>query len=197
MKMTVLYLRHTGHVLAALTRSATAQAPADSAPKEEKEAYEAAEVKALAGDALLARGFERNAPPNKPLRTQFAVAASDLAALTVDPGDSVVLDSPRAHYVSEDKELNALSQNWSVIQSVSTNSGGNAVTVTLSAAVQAETRVWVHALGGSGEGKRFADSFKPGTPTQQQIVFNVQPPITAPRKVLVALGRTRPIVWEL
>jgi hypothetical protein len=197
MKMTVLYLKHTGHVLAALTRSATGEAPAASAPEEQRQAYDAAEVAALAGDALLARGFERDAPPNKPLRTQFPIAAADLAPLTVDPDESV-LSSPRAWHVAGDpKKLDALSQNWSVIQGVMANTGGDELKVMLAAEVLAKTPVLVYAIGANGEGKRLIDSFQPASPTKQEITFNLQPPIASPRHVLVALAGTRPIVWLL
>jgi hypothetical protein len=197
MMMTALYVRHTGHVMAVLTRSSMTEAPPAVAPDKEKEA-QAAEVLALAGEVLVARGFEDRTAPHKPALTEYSIAAADLAPITLDL-DENALSSPRTLYADPDaKELKALSPIWTTVTSVLPSGAGDSVTVRLPADVTVETKVWVHVTGANGvagEGKRFLDSFMPNSPNVREITLNLQPPITGTRHILVLLAGARPLLF--
>ena len=81
-KMTLLFVKHTGHILAAVTRSAD--------PTGEISAED------LARGGLLVRGFNGD--------TQFEVPSRELDVLTVDL-DPALLLQPRAFVVDEDQKV--------------------------------------------------------------------------------------------
>lgn len=100
MKMTLLYVKSTGQVMAAVTRAALPGTAQDSAGDS---AAAAAEVAALAGDALHVRGFARRGDASAS-STRFAIPADQLAALTIERDEEQLL-SPRSYAVLDGKRL--------------------------------------------------------------------------------------------
>jgi hypothetical protein len=132
-KMTVLFVKHTGHVLAAVTRSAnpTGQISAEN----------------LARGGLLVRGFAGN--------EQFKVPPEELDVLTTD-FDSALLLQPRAFIIEDGQPVQTPNgTNPAAISGVSLTSAN--VTVTLNSPVDEETKVWVQVDGGNLVEPRTAD----------------------------------------
>src|SRR5262245_43451082 len=119
-KMTVLFVSHSGHALAAVTRNAGE-----------------GEISAqdLARGGLLVRGFAGN--------EQFEVPPEELAVVTVDR-DTGLLLRPRDFSIDNGQPVQTPTATVSTVTLTATN-----VTVTLAAAVTEETKVWVQVDGGN------------------------------------------------
>lgn len=125
-KITVLCVKKTGHVLAALTRAADPESEIT--------------VEELAGEeGLLVRGLAVPPDPN----ALFFVPAAELKAAVVDskPG---VIESPRRFYLDENDEVQPLDAARAV-SSVAVSAAPVKVTVNVNAAAQADkAAVWVY-----------------------------------------------------
>lgn len=141
MKMTVLYAKHTGHVMAALTRAVVAEAPSQLTQAQKLEA-EAAEARMLAGSVLVVRDF-LHAATGSLIADQFLIPAEQIAARTSDPEENILL-SPRDYARDPEDKLMPLGTPTPSIQTVAINANRDAVVVTLQNAVSADTPVWVH-----------------------------------------------------
>jgi hypothetical protein len=118
-KMAVVFVTHTGHVLAALTRAAATEAKILTAD--------------LAGPGLLVRSPDALDP-------DLEVPADELDVLVTDFKEEVLLN-PRAYQVLKDSDppLDDLSSS----PTVTTTLSATEVTVTLSAAPASDVLVWV------------------------------------------------------
>jgi hypothetical protein len=125
-QMTLLFVKHTGHILAAVTRSAD---PMGKISAED-----------LARGGLLVRGFNGD--------TQFEVPSRELDVLTVDLEPALLLQ-PRAFFVDENKKVlmpvpGGIENKVSEVKLSATD-----VTVTpLHGSVPEDTKVWVQITGG-------------------------------------------------
>jgi hypothetical protein len=120
-KMTVLFVKHTGHVLAALTRNA------------DPEGKISAEDVARGG--LLVRGLGGS--------EQFKVLPEELELITVDL-DPALLRQPRAFIIDNGQPLQTPVATVANVSLTSAN-----ITVALGAPVTEETKVWVQVDGGN------------------------------------------------
>ena len=166
MKMTVLYVKDTGHVMAALTRVAPAQwAPVDPAAPDPSP-----EVLALVGDTLPVRSFD-DLTSLALMPVAFAVPAERLAALTVAL-DEAQLFSPRLCQVAGGTKVQGPPVR-PVAAGHTVSGNASTVIVTLSIAVVAEplpVQLYVPAVG-TVDKQSFEDIFKPNTSTAGQITF--------------------------
>jgi hypothetical protein len=132
-KMTLLFVKHTGHVLAALTRSADPTGEISAAD--------------LALGGLLVRGASG--------QKQFEVPSEQLDDLTVDL-EPVVLLQPRAYTADQGQAVPLPSTTAPAVTLTATD-----VKVTLSAQATAETKVWLQVDGGNLTSPRVADGVIP------------------------------------
>jgi len=118
--MTVLFVNHSGHALAAVTRNA-----------------DESEISAqdLARDGLLVRFFPGN--------QRFEVPPAELAVVNADL-DTALLLQPRAFSIDDGQPVQTPTAVVSNVTLTATN-----VTVALAAAVTEETKVWVQVDGGN------------------------------------------------
>jgi hypothetical protein len=155
MKMTLLYVKSTGQVMAAVTRAALPGTAQDSAGDP---AAAAAEVAALAGDALQVRGFaQRGAAPVS--STRFAIPAGQLAALTVERDEEQLL-SPRSYAVLDGKKPETFPRALlNVALDVRASSITATITEDLSEALPFVLQVM--PVGGMEAGQRLEGTFQP------------------------------------
>lgn len=111
MMMSVLYVKGSGHVMAAFTRatdSAATSAPAAPEPTDAQilDAPATADVLAVAGGELSVRGFSDAAGATLSLNP-FAIPAQQLMALSL-PRDDAPLLAPRLYAVADGKKLSVL-----------------------------------------------------------------------------------------
>lgn len=190
MKMTVLYLKDTGQVMAAVTRAAPAagaQAPLDPGAVDP-------EVTALAGEALPVRGFVVPLA-NDPNTLPFSIPAERLGALTVDPDEDQLL-APRRYAVTDDQKLAAQSGVFPPMPQVVAGDPST-VSVTLDAGVTADLPVTLllePVLDAAGPGRLLHDVFKPNSTTSQKITFSVHPALSGTYDVLMLLKGYTPVV---
>jgi len=144
-QMTVLFVKHTGHVLAVVTRNAD--------PKGKISAEN------LARGGLLVRGFTANAATNTTGNEQFKVLPEELDVMTVDL-DSALLLQPRAFIIDDGQPVQTPNVTVPNVSLSLTN-----VTVTLGAAVTEETKVWVQVDGGNLAEPRIAEGKIPNGAT--------------------------------
>lgn len=123
-KMTLLFVKHTGHILAAVTRSAD---PTGTLSAED-----------LARGGLLVRGFSSD--------TQFEVPPRELDVLTVDL-DSALLLQPRAFFVDENQKV-PVPVSSGTVNSVLLSATQVTVQPLASSPVPEDTKVWVQITGG-------------------------------------------------
>lgn len=160
MKMTVLYVKDTGHVLAAVTRAAAVSpGPAPA------EGEASADVLALTGPELMLR-----ARPPESIESRVPVAAKDLAVLDADV-DLRVLQAPGDYAVLDGKTLGVMPTADAPDPVRATDHAS--VALTLTAAVASETPMQLHLVPrGGGDALHLAGSFKPSTPTDRTIRFS-------------------------
>jgi hypothetical protein len=121
-KITLLFVEHTGHVLAAVTRNADPTGPISAGE--------------LAAGGLLVRGFSPQA--------QFEVSSEQLAVLTVDL-DPVVLLQPRTYRV---EQAQAVPLPSTLVTDLTVKLTATNVEVSLTGSAPEETRVWFQIEGG-------------------------------------------------
>ena len=135
-KMTLLFVKHTGHILAAVTRSAD---PTGTISAED-----------LARGGLLVRGFNGD--------TQFEVPPRELDVLTVDL-DSALLLQPRAFFVDENQKV-PVPVSSGTVNAVSFV-GDSCDCYTSRPPVPEDTKVWVQITGGDLTQPLIADRDSP------------------------------------
>jgi hypothetical protein len=128
-KVALLFVAHSGHVLAAITRAADPEGKLDA--------------KDLAGAGLLVRGFDDISPPHA-ITERFEVSPADLGVLITDFTPDLLLQ-PRSFVIDQDQKTPVIVS--SAIQSIEVTA--NKVTITLSAPAQGDKQVWVQIVGGS------------------------------------------------
>lgn len=121
-KMTILFVKHTGHVFAAITRNADPSGGITA--------------KSLAGERLLVRGLP---PPHD--KKQFEIPADQLDVLIVDL-DPALLLQPSEFIVDQGRPVPVPGSTVSTVTLTTTD-----VAVTLNAQVQGETKVWIQVEG--------------------------------------------------
>jgi hypothetical protein len=133
-KMTLLFVKHTGHILAAVTRSAD---PTGTISAED-----------LARGGLLVRGFDSTRPSHQ---FEFEVPSRELDVLTVDLEPALLLD-PRAFFVDENKKVPMPVAGGSVplpgVQLTATQVTVTPISTPPGSTVSDDTKVWVQIIGG-------------------------------------------------
>lgn len=189
MKMTVLYIKDTGHVMAALTRTALVEA----APEEPNAVPPSAEVVSLVGDALPVSDFFDVTNPPLPVRDAetFSIPADRLSSLTVERNDAVLF-SPHRYCVVDGKTLQ-LSTN-APLPGLSPSNNGQDLLVTLGAATPVKLSLQLYvvpATGPASDGRALQGVFDPATGTATSIAFGVGSALASSFKALVLLPGCR------
>jgi hypothetical protein len=194
MKMTVLYLKGSGHAMAALTRAALAE---EEAPAQDDPDLPSAEVVALVGEALPVRGFI-NLADNSRNATQFSIPAKELATLTLERNEDQLL-APRGYAVVDGERLEVPPATAAPTPEV--RGGDNSTLyVNLGADVVAEQHIILHVMranGTSGEGQFCHGIYKPDTPTKREVSFSMSAPLGGDYDVLVLMAGRRSGVRQL
>jgi hypothetical protein len=193
MKMTVLYLKGCGHVMAALTRAALSEDDAPAAKADEA----SPEVTALVGDALPVRGF-LNLPANSRNSTLFAIPASELKTLTLARNDDQLL-SPRGYAIIDGKPVELSPATPAPTPTVDPVDA-TVVIVKLSADVTQNQDIMLHLVpvaGTTGEEDFFHSVFTAGGATKNEVRFRVGAPLQGEYDVLVLMADRRPAVRRL
>jgi hypothetical protein len=168
-KMTLLFVKHTGHVLAAVTRSADPTG------------------KILTGDlalgGLLVRGFSG--------QEQFEVPPEQLDVLTVDL-EPVLLLQPRAYTVDQGQAVPLPNITAPTVALTATD-----VTVTLSGPVPADTKVWSQVDGGNLTSPRVADGVIPASVGASAVTLRIEAVDPGTYNVLVLVGGRLPFADSL
>lgn len=170
-KMTLIYLKKTRNILAAVTRAAP---PEDAILKgnesdEQKKKIEETELGILVGDQLVARGVRDIVPtPPKSYDTEFNFPRDELGVLTVDP-DNRVLASPRSYYLDPDQEL----RNALLFSSITAT--GSKVTVSLPSDVTRDTEIWlqIHNVTTGEHHSPLSEKITATATVKNKIEFNV------------------------
>ena len=183
MKMTVLYIKDTGHVIAAVTRVAPTQWP----PVDPAELGPSPEVRALVGDTLPVRSFDDlGSQELKPVA--LFVPADRLAALTVDL-DEAQFASPRLCQVADGTKVQGPPVR-PVAADHATSGNAGTVVVTLPAPVTGESvpvQNYVPAAGTVIE-QSFEGVFNPNNSTKDRISFNLSTALpTGTHQILVLI----------
>ena len=167
MKITVLYVKETGQVMAAVTRVALVEAAA--ADDEEV----SADVRELAGAALPVRGFiDADGSTVKPDPATFSIQSEYLAALTVDGEDHQLL-APRHYVVLDGKKIEPARPG--TVPTVTPINNSRTLQVDLTTPTLEDLPLVVHVqpqAGASGNPQRLEAIFKPGTPSRQVVDLN-------------------------
>jgi hypothetical protein len=156
-KMTVLFVKHTGHVLAAVTSNADPTAKISAGD--------------LARGGLLVRGFPAIPPTTG--NEQFEVPPGELDVMSVDL-DPALLLKPR-NFIIDDGQLVQIP--IATVNNVALTTPTK-VTVTLAAAVTEETKVWVQVDGGNLAEPRTAEGKIPNTGTSTELQIQTLDPGT-------------------
>jgi len=189
MKMTVLYVEATGHVVAAATRVAMAEFPAPDPASDDP----APEVAALVRDALPMRAFVAGVNG----AAVVSIPAKDLAALAMDVNDDPLL-APGRYRVDDAGALQLLPGDAPPVPA--RNADGSVVTVMLPSAATAEVPIQLHLMPSAAaarEAQHLHGVFEPGTPTAQTIRFSVRTPLIGDWFVLVLVQGFRAALLEL
>jgi hypothetical protein len=167
MKITVLYVKETGQVMAAVTRVALVEAAADDDDEV------SADVRALAGAELPVRGFiDANGSTVKPDTAVFSIQAEYLAALTADAEDHQLL-APRQYVVLDGKRLEPA--RLATPPTVTATNNSHALQVALATPTLEDLKLVVHVQpqgGAAGSSQRLQAVFKPDTPSKQTVNLN-------------------------
>lgn len=176
-KITVLYVKQTGHVLAVLTRAADAEAEPT--------------VEQLTGEALPVRRLGLHSAGWFP-SVEFLVPASELKAKNVDikPG---VIENPRGFYLDENDELQPLDTTNSIS---SATLSGTQVTVTVGGPVAtAEADVLIHITDPNPANAQTQTAVKAATsPT---VNVNISPLSAGTHHVLTLVAKVPPNAFQL
>lgn len=176
-KITVVYIEQTGHILAALTRAADAEAE----PVVAELAGEALPVRRL-GDP--AEGWFADA--------QFFVPAAELKAKSVElkPG---MIENPRSFYLDENGEAQPLDATFAVDDATL---NGTQIEVKVNAAAKVEkAAVWIHVTD--------QDLAKAQTQTDEKaenndkVNVNISPLSAGTHYVLTLVAKTPPNAFKL
>lgn len=181
MKLTVLYLKETGQVMAAVTRVALVET---APPGDEHQV--SPDVRALAGDALPVRGFiDAGNTAGKPDPATFAIPPEDMAALTVDGEDDQLL-APRHYVVLDGKKLEPAQP--ATLPTVTATTGNRTLEVSLPSPALEDLALVVHVQpqgGASGRAQRLQATFRHDTPSKQTVSLNVGAALDGDYAVLV------------
>jgi hypothetical protein len=183
MKMTLLYIKETGHVMAAVTRVAPVQwaavDPAAPGPSPE--------VRALVGDDLPVRSFD-DATSQQLVPVALSVPAERLATWTGDL-DEAQAGAPRLCQVAEGTKIKGPPAR-PVAAGHAVSGNASTVIVTLPVAAAAESvpiQVYVPAVGTLRE-QSFDDTFTPNTTTAGQLTFTLRAALpTGAHRILVLI----------
>ena len=192
MKMTVLYVKDTGQVMAAVTRAALTEA--EPAPDGDGPSPE---VKALVGDSLPVRSFLDQAT-GFPNPTLFSVPADQFAALTVDRDEDQLL-SPRSYTVLDGKKIEVPSAT-ALPTPATAGSDHSTLEVTLSADVLADLPVALHVVpvnGTAGSPQHLQGVFRPATASARKVSFSLRAALAGTYDVLILLKGYRSGVRRL
>ncbi len=192
MKMTILYLKDSGHAMAACTRATVGDEVAAADSDQSKDT-----VLALAGEALLVRGF-RGQPGDTPNATQFAIPAEELAALTLERDDDQLL-TPRAYSVSEENRLQVPAAGDAPAP-VTKGTDTSILYVDLVADVLVERHILLHVVplaGAAGKARFCHEIYKPGSATAHEVSFGMGEPLKGDYDVLMLVAGLRPAVRRL
>jgi hypothetical protein len=195
MKMTVVYVKDAGHVMAAVTRAALPEA---SPPPVAEGA--SLEVQAMVGDSLPIRSF-RNLTNNSLDGTRFSLPAEQLATLTVD-GDQDQLLSPRGLAVLDGKTVESvpapIEADFPDLAIVTGDP--STIVVTLTDDALGDLPIKLHLVrrdGPADASQYFQGVFKPATPTKRAIRFTARAPLSGTYDVLMLLKGFRAAVRTL
>ena len=169
MKMTVLYVKDTGHVMAAITQAAPTQWP----PVDPAVPDPSPEVRALVGDILPVRSFDNLASQELKPVTLF-VPAERLAALTVDLDEAQLL-APRLCQVAGSTKVQGPPVR-PVVAGHAISGNASTILVTLPAPVVGESvpvQIYVPAVGTVRE-QSFEGVFNPNIATKDRISFTLR-----------------------
>ena len=182
MKMTVVYVKDTGQVMAAVTRAALAEAaPAAAADGTSPE------VQALVGDSLPVRSF-LNAATSIPNPTLFSIPADQLATLTVDRDEDQLL-SPRGYTVLDGKKIEVPSAT-PLPTPATAGSDHSTLEVTLPADVLADLPIALHLVpvaGTAGNPQHLQGVFRPKTASAHLVTFSLRAALAGTYDVLILL----------
>ena len=182
MKMTVLYVKDTGQVMAVVTRAALAEAASAGAAD-----GAAPEVLALVGDSLPVRSFlDQGTGLLNP--TVFSIPADQLAALTVERDEDQLL-SPRSYTVLDGKQIEVPSAT-ALPTPATAGSDHSTLQVGLSADVLADLPVALHLVpeaGTAGSPQHLQGVFRPATASAQLVTFSLRAPLAGNYGVLILL----------
>jgi hypothetical protein len=192
MKMTVLCMKETGHVLAAVTRVAETAAAATAADMTEdaKQALEAKRVAELAGDALMVRYVRDDSKSFS--SAEFSVPADELRAVMTDLDTSVLLD-PRDYACDTEGQLHPLSPNQ--LDSAELDAQRNSLTVTLKNPVTEQTWVWAQFTPDES-GNRQTTAFESVKSGEKSVTFTLRQVPGEVDGVLVVAGGCVPSVFN-
>jgi hypothetical protein len=150
-KMTLLFLKQTGHVLASLTRVAVPAIALQTGKETEqqKKDNEAFELRALAGEQLIVRSYlaDSATPLKVVVETAFPISSPDLRVFTFDLNPEVLLD-PRAHIVNTAQEIEPARSDVTSLIFTPTSSTIN-VKLPPDVSTPTQVRVQTHLKGGS------------------------------------------------
>lgn len=190
MKMTVLYVKDTGHVMAAVTRNA----PIESVPADPAASGATPDVSALVGDSLPVRGFI-DSSTGQFVPAEFAVPADRLVALEVDRDEDQLL-APHGYTVLDGKKLEVSPPTQ--LPSLSGNS--STVRVSLPAATLSDLPLQLYLtprLGATGTAQSFEGIFKPATATSTTLEFGVRAALSGDYDLLMLLRGYRVATMHL
>ena len=192
MKMTVLYVKDTGQVMAAVTRTVT---PDAGPPTPEGDV--SSEVLSLVGDSLPVRSFPNEGASGTIDPTLFLIPVEQLASLTVDLDEDQLL-RPRAFTVLDKKKIEVPS--GVVLPTPTLLPDKSTLEVGLGAAVLTELPIALHLVpesGAAGPPLHLLGSFKPGTTTAQKVSFTLRSPLAGDYGVLILLRGYRSAMRRL
>jgi len=192
-KMTLIYLKKTKNILAAVTRAATPQDAIlkGSESDEQKQKVEKPELGILVGDQLIVRGIRDRANQLKSYDTEFNFPVDQLGVLTTDPKDEV-LAKPRSYYLDPGQEL----RNAIVFSSITATD--TKVTVTLPGDVTRDTEIWlqVHDTATGEQQPPMSEKITLTAADKDKIEFNVSLVAGKTYQFLAAGDGFQPVIVE-
>lgn len=191
MKMTLLCAGLTGHVLAAVTRSAEAETIA--ATEAGKKAAATEELAQLVGQALLVR-YLKDAAKNF-IPTEFKFAAEYLHAVSVDFVEEVMAD-PHESFVNEDGAVEGVGEN-AITPALA---APKKIELTFGTPVIKKTQVWMNIpppAGATGEPEIVAGVLAGVPGDDSKLTLNLLRPVLTGAAVLILAAGFRPIVATL
>lgn len=201
-KMTLLFLKLTNQILAAITRVAL---PEGSVPKgneteDQKKQNEAAELKVLVGEQLVVRDLPVKlvspliAIPQF-IKTGISFHSTDLGVMTTDLDAAVLLDS-REYFINSDQKPQLGFDPGTVGFHVTATE----IKITLPSAVNADTGVWVQVnkIGGNLEPQTLTSVIKQSDPDPHNKTASISAQLDAGStyQFLTLVAGYKPIIYE-